>query len=994
MAKFTVGARVIDLLGRQQVAGTPTALSELFKNSHDAYADRVQVDYFRARELIVLRDDGIGMTRDEFQTRWLVAATDSKKNDGHTKMPPVDRDKPKRPVMGEKGIGRLAIALLGEQVLVLTRSKGAGPKGPVTACFINWAVFSLPGISLDDIDLAMEEFPAGSVPGADDVARMVDATADAVMKLGERTNASQVSDIVKVIRRFKTDPSGMSGAPHDGLGLKQGYGTHFYISPSSPELAQDIDGSGKEDRATAIQKVLVGFNNTMLPGTPTPAMTTSFKDHKADAPVRDLIEDEVFFTPQEFEIADHRLQGEFDGSGQFSGTVQIYGGEKRHFQVHWPTKGRGTVACGPFKLNLAYLQGNKSESPLNYDDYKKINDKLDKYGGLYIYRDGMRILPYGDTDNDFLNFEQRRLRGAGYYYFSYRRMFGVIDISRSRNFNLVEKAGREGFQENGAYKQFKAILEHFFIQVAARFFRKDGTEAEEFFAREAELKRQHEVAENRKKQVTPQRQKLGAALRKFHEEIASGAIRRRTEEILTGTINTLTGEGTLTASALRTIAREAREKIGEIDAGTRVTRPRGVGLTRELTHAWARYEIERKRLVDETFGPAYRKLDEAVLEAAGRADIIIDVREDTAERLGDRKTRADKEIRSRARQVKNSVGVATQKVSELASDTLRDFEARATATLVEFERLDFARMTEEEFLVERDRLESELEANAAEHAKHLDLLMEQVARVGTPGGSIEDTLEALETELEDRRERETESLRLAQMGKAIGIVHHEFQAVTKSVSSGIRRLARWAERNPRLEDIYRQINEGYAHLDSYLGLFAPLNRSLNQTKRVIEGLEISQYVEQLLGARMRRHDVRFEVTPAFEKASVEEFASTVFPCFVNLADNAIFWINHAFETTEEGDGRESLGRSKVLTFDHDGTSFVVADTGPGVLPADEGAIFESGFSRKPGGSGLGLHISKSLLERSGFTLTLDPYRRDRGATFRIKPPGSNPPQDQ
>ena len=82
-----------------------------------------------------------------------------------------------------------------------------------------------------------------------------------------------------------------------------------------------------------------------------------------------------------------------------------------------------------------------------------------------------------------------------------------------------------------------------------------------------------------------------------------------------------------------------------------------------------------------------------------------------------------------------------------------------------------------------------------------------------------------------------------------------------------------------------------------------------------------------------------------------------------------------------------------MTFDHDGIAFVVSDTGPGILPMDEGAVFESGFSRKPGGSGLGLHISRSLLEKSGFALTLDPYRPDTGATFRIRPPTSDVPQE-
>jgi hypothetical protein len=42
MAKFKTRARAVDMLGRQQIAGVPNAISELFKNAHDAYADHVE----------------------------------------------------------------------------------------------------------------------------------------------------------------------------------------------------------------------------------------------------------------------------------------------------------------------------------------------------------------------------------------------------------------------------------------------------------------------------------------------------------------------------------------------------------------------------------------------------------------------------------------------------------------------------------------------------------------------------------------------------------------------------------------------------------------------------------------------------------------------------------------------------------------------------------------------------------------------------------------
>src|SRR5436190_7695916 len=101
MAKFRVRARTVDMLGRQQIAGIPTAISELFKNAHDAYARNVEVDYFRENDLFVLRDDGLGMTRDDFEQRWLTLGTESKVGSPRLQLPPRDPDQLERPILGE-----------------------------------------------------------------------------------------------------------------------------------------------------------------------------------------------------------------------------------------------------------------------------------------------------------------------------------------------------------------------------------------------------------------------------------------------------------------------------------------------------------------------------------------------------------------------------------------------------------------------------------------------------------------------------------------------------------------------------------------------------------------------------------------------------------------------------------------------------------------------------------------------------------------------------
>lgn len=149
MARIRVRARAVDMLGRQQIAGIPTAVHELFKNAHDAYAEDVRVDFYRADQLLILRDNGLGMTRDDFESRWLTLGTESKvgANDPLSiKTWTGPKNAPFRPITGEKGIGRLAIAAIGPQVLVLTRAIRPDGLKPLVVSLINWGLFEIPGI--------------------------------------------------------------------------------------------------------------------------------------------------------------------------------------------------------------------------------------------------------------------------------------------------------------------------------------------------------------------------------------------------------------------------------------------------------------------------------------------------------------------------------------------------------------------------------------------------------------------------------------------------------------------------------------------------------------------------------------------------------------------------------------------------------------------------------------------------------------------------------
>ena len=104
---FEVEARLLQELGERLVASPDVALLELIKNASDADAPecRVILSSRFGKPVLVIADDGLGMSEDDFRTRWMRIAADSKRD-------PLTK-RFNRPVTGQKGIGRFAIRYLG-----------------------------------------------------------------------------------------------------------------------------------------------------------------------------------------------------------------------------------------------------------------------------------------------------------------------------------------------------------------------------------------------------------------------------------------------------------------------------------------------------------------------------------------------------------------------------------------------------------------------------------------------------------------------------------------------------------------------------------------------------------------------------------------------------------------------------------------------------------------------------------------------------------------
>jgi signal transduction histidine kinase len=124
---FSVDSQLLRELGARLVGQPHIALAELIKNSYDADATQVVVKMRQDRIEII--DNGQGMTFEELRLRWMRIGTTQKATEQ------VSR-RLERPLTGSKGVGRLAVQLLGNDLLL--ESTSDRQPGQMIKVRINW----------------------------------------------------------------------------------------------------------------------------------------------------------------------------------------------------------------------------------------------------------------------------------------------------------------------------------------------------------------------------------------------------------------------------------------------------------------------------------------------------------------------------------------------------------------------------------------------------------------------------------------------------------------------------------------------------------------------------------------------------------------------------------------------------------------------------------------------------------------------------------------
>lgn len=993
MTQLKVRARAVDMLGRQQIAGIPTAIHELFKNAHDAYAERVEVDFFRRTRVLVLRDDGYGMTRSDLENRWLTLGTESRVNANREEIEEETEETeeeiwrkwrgpkklPKRVIMGEKGIGRLAIAVIAPITILMTRASRPDGLHNLVVALIHWGIFEQPGIDISAINIPIEEFPSGTLPTKNDLTKLIDSVSENLESLKNKIHPDAFIqlhkdlDLAKAIGPDKIDENLNQGRDNPLTLSGEGYGTHFIVLPVAPELDDDIDG-GADKEASKLQRNLLGFSNLM--SGEEPVIKTEFRDHHLSE-VEGLIGPSAFFTKEDFTKTDHLFNGKFDENGQFIGDVIIYG-KPRRFVCNW-NDGRGRQPrCGGFSIQYGYVQGNAKESSLNSQDWTEMSSKLDRLGGVYIYRNGIRVLPYGNTDYDFLEIEKRRTKSAGDWFFSYRRGFGYISISHEDNTSLTEKAGREGFRENQAYRDFRSVLINFFQQLALEFFR-DTSPQGDYWEAKKEIAAQAELLKKQKKKADGRRGVFEKELETFSDEYEIDYFEveaRRISRSLEDRLDLLSGEtdqGQL-AVKLRLLELDVRGQFRALYNKSIVTRPRGLSLPKRLEKDWAAYERMSMDVRETVLDPLRLEIDEKLQKAthgnlaeAQRREIAIQ----SIERERDSTVKELIGLRREAFQASDKMQESLKQVLQSEFSGLR----ANIETLVEEFTQRSAEKPEELDSV-RHEIEQQIGSLRKQEAELFDSFRRQMIDL-SEGIEERETLDDRFAALESRNQLLEEQLDFysdfAQMGMSVGILQHEFERAARGIRVAMSDLKPWADRNPPLFQIYKNLREHIEHLDGYLKVLDPLGRRMHRSTVELSGDEILNVIRRVFNESLNDSGIELIATDIFRDKKVRCKSSALIGAFINVVDNAIYWV---------ASRSENLRR---IILDADDAGFLISNTGPGVEERLRDQIFDFGTSKKPGGRGMGLAISRETLLRENFTIELEKAGLDASPVFRIKP---------
>ena len=410
-------ARILRTLGDELISSEIVAVIELVKNAYDADATKVlillQNSTSEKKSKIEIYDNGNGMSLQTIQDSWMEPATLSKKR--------APRSKYKnRRVLGEKGIGRFATSRLADKLEVITREKNSNREIKVE---FDWTQFDDPNLYLDQIEaIWMDGEPKEIKPESffqHFWARLDGANDEAF----EHGTILRMTDSRTTWNQFNLESlqTGLArlASPHNN--------EQFQVYLKTPDKYEELSG---------------------------------------------------YIEPPEFLDNPHYyIKGHIEKDGTYNLEIKL-----RNQKNIKPIKGKFSIRqnsstdvmepiCGAFDLDIRAWDRQDRDlidlANLYGSTIDEIRSDLDKVSGVSIYRDGFRVLPYGEKDEDWLEQNLRRVQNPTLR-FSNNQLSGFIFISADTNPDLKDQSNREGLVNNQAFSNLKELVKNTIAELETR----------------------------------------------------------------------------------------------------------------------------------------------------------------------------------------------------------------------------------------------------------------------------------------------------------------------------------------------------------------------------------------------------------------------------------------------------------------------------------------------------------------------------------------------
>jgi len=389
--KFKVSAELKNILGRDLITSDNIAILELVKNSYDAHATKVEITF--DEDKIVIADNGKGMTLNELKNKWLFvgfsAKRDGTEDDSY-------RSKFKRIYAGAKGIGRISCDRLARYVTLTTKSEESAA---VETLMVDWQSFEQKQkVEFDTVAVkhsSSEEsyvFPEGSVHGT-------------VLSFTTLHNTWGKDEILELRKSLEKMINPFSGTDEYKIEIfvpafnKQDEKTRKKISEILTSGTELTD----EDRLS-----IAKFENSIVGGV-------------IENSINDILK--IKTTQIESTLKNGIIRTKLSDRGE----------------VMYETEGINKFPLlEDVTINLYYL--NRAAK---YNFSLKMGVSPVNYGNVFLFRNGFRIWPYGEVNDDSWGLNQRAQQGYNRF-IGTRDLFGRVDVETSKVDDFKEVSSRDG----------------------------------------------------------------------------------------------------------------------------------------------------------------------------------------------------------------------------------------------------------------------------------------------------------------------------------------------------------------------------------------------------------------------------------------------------------------------------------------------------------------------------------------------------------------------